>query len=146
MEEKIKPFILFDADNEGNDKKRKILNEQSDFYSDLNVFTLKDLLPSLPKDATIEDLLPIEFVKAFFDQEMGCDFNMDGNDTIVKKLKKQNVKLNDDKQKLDSLKMKLASSFSNKFKSKKELEEKVPKLVSIVTELFSRIENFNQQQ
>lgn len=144
-EEKIKPFILFDADNDGNDKKRKILNEQADFYSELNVFTLKDLLSSLPKDATIEDLLPIEFVKAFFDQEMGCEFNMDGNDAIIRKLRKQNAKLNEDKQKLDSLKMKLANSFSNKFKSKKELEEKAPKLVSFITELFSRIEEFNKQ-
>jgi len=145
MEEMIKPFIIFDADNDGNDKKRKILNEQADFYSELNVFTLKDLLPSLPKDATIEDLLPTEFVKAFFDQEMGFDFNMDGNEAIIKKIRKQNTKLNEDKQKLDSLKMKLADSFSSKFKSKKELEEKAPKLASFINELFSRIEDFNKQ-
>jgi hypothetical protein len=146
MEEMIEPFIIFDADSDGIDKKRKILNEQADFYSELNVFTLKDLLPSLPKDATIEDLLPTEFVKAFFDQEMGFDFNMDGNDAIIKKIRKQNTELNEDKQKLASLKMKLIGSFSNKFKSKKELEEKAPKLVSFINELFSRIEDFNKRE
>jgi len=144
-EEKINPFIIFDADKEGRDNKKKILTEQSDYYSELNTFTLIDIFQNLPKESTVEDLLPIDFVKQFFDQEMICDFNFIENDSIILQVKKQSKILNDDKQKLDSLKLKLASKFCNMYKSKKELDEKAPKLVSVVNELIKKIEEFNNQ-
>jgi len=143
-ETKIKPIIIFDADKEGNDNKKKVLEEQAKFYSNMNVFTLKDILPSLQKDSTIEDLLPVDFVKMFFDQKMEFSFNMDGNDTVIKKLKKQNEKLNNDKQKLDSLKTMLARDFCSKYKTKKEIEEKAPQLALFCNALFSKIEIFNR--
>jgi predicted ATP-dependent endonuclease of OLD family len=144
QEEKITPFILLDADKEGNECKKKILDEQRDFYSDLNVFTLKDLLSDLPKEATIEDLLPIDFVKSFSDCEMEDSFDLKDNDTIIHQLKRQNEKLQEDKYKLNSLKTKLAISFCNKYKTK--FEEKVPKLALAVNVLFKKINEYYELQ
>jgi predicted ATP-dependent endonuclease of OLD family len=144
-DEKVNPFLLFDADKEGMDKRKKILDEHKDFYFESNVFTLKSLFSDLPTNATTEDLLPHEFVKTFFDKEMESNFNFKKNECIIIQLKKQSQKLNEDKQKLDSLKMKLAISFCNEYKSEKDLREKAPKLVSVVTALFSKIEEFNRQ-
>jgi len=75
-DENINAFILFDADKDGRDGKKKILHDQSEFYNTDNVFTLKDLLSELPNDCTIEDVLPINFVKEFFDEEMEMDFEL----------------------------------------------------------------------
>ena len=142
-EENVMPFILFDADNEGKDYKKKILDKRDNFYTESNVFTIKDLLTDLPKDSTIEDLLPVEFVKEYFEKEMECDFNLDENDTFIHQLKRQSKILQDDKNKLDSIKKKLANSFCDKYKLK--LEERVPKLVSVVNALFNKIEECNKK-
>jgi len=143
-EESIKPFILFDADKDGRDYKNKILEKKQDFYSDSNVFTLKDVLSSLPNDATIEDLLPIDFVKNFFDAEMKVEFKLDENKALIHQLKNQSPQLKDDKQKLDSLKVKLSNEFCDKFKIGVEME-KCSRLKEFVKLICAKIENLNAE-
>jgi hypothetical protein len=74
----------------------------------------------LPNDSTIEDLLPIDFVKDFFNEEMKIEFNLDANQALIPQLKNQSKNLKEDKQKLDSLKVKLSNKFCTDFKTEKE--------------------------
>ena len=139
-EENIKPFILFDADKEGKDNKKVILDNKKDFYSTSNVFTVKDVLSSLPNDSTVEDLLPINFVKDFFDAEMQVDFQLEEDKPIIHQLKNQSPILKSNKQKLDSLKVKLSNKFCADFKTKEELEN-MPRLKDFVKLICDKIEN-----
>jgi len=141
-DENVKPFIIVDADKEGKDCKKQILDKQKDFYSDSNVFTLKDILPTLPDNSTIEDLLPVDFVKEFFDDEMKIEFILDDNKALISQLKSQSQTLRDDKQKMDSLKIKLSRKFCADFKTKEELE-KISRLNDVVKLICSKIESSN---
>lgn len=145
-DEKIPAFILFDADKEGRDNKKNILDNQSDTYSNLNVFTLKDITTTLPAESTIEDLMPIDFVKLFFDKELSHSFELNNDKAIVAQLKNQSEILKSNKQKLDSLKIKLSKEFCDEYNSKDKLEKEVPNMVSFVNNLITKIESFEQKE
>ena len=121
-DENIHALILLDSDKEGKDNKKSILDNQKEFYSNSNVFILTDILKTLPKDSTIEDILPINFVKSFFEKELNQPINLENDKSIISQLKRQFSLLND-KQKLDSLKMKLSIDFCKHFSSESELRE-----------------------
>ncbi|WP_298370936.1 AAA family ATPase [uncultured Lutibacter sp.] len=142
-EEKISAFILLDSDKEGRDNKKLILKNQSDSYSGSNLFTLKDLLSELPNDSTIEDLLPLEFVKNYFDKEMDESFNLEVNKPIIHQLKNQSHILKTNKQKLDSLKFKLSEKFCLDFKSKAKIED-CSRLKDLIEKLYLKIDSFEQ--
>jgi predicted ATP-dependent endonuclease of OLD family len=133
--EKIKPFIIFDED--AKDKKNDILKQQKDFYSDNNVFTLKDLVPELPDNATIEDLLPFEFVQTFFKEKMNITLEKD-NQAIMQQLKKL-LPTKEGKQKITDLKVPLANRFCDQFKTNEDLEKDAPKLSSLVKCLIRKL-------
>ena len=144
-EENIKPFIILDADKEGAGAKKKILDEQKDFYSESNVFTLKDILPSLPDNSTIEDLLPIDFVKIFFNNEMEMEFELVDNQPIIFQLKNQSQKLKEDKQKMDSLKIKLSNKFCSDFKTERKIEDGAARLKEFVKLICATIKENNAE-
>lgn len=138
-DEKIDAFILFDADKDGRDHKKKILNSQKENYSNNNVFTIRDLCNELPNDSTVEDLLPVDFVRVFFTEEMNQEFNLTEDKAFLNQIKSQCHKLKSDKQKLESLKIKLSEQFIVKYKSKSQLQ-KIDRLKTLVESLLSKIE------
>ncbi len=113
--EELKPYIVLDADKEGKDNKTKIINTYKQFYNNNNVMTLKEILNTLPDDATIEDLYPIEFIKTNLKSELGKDLEIVSTSSIIIQLKNINEKLKNDKQKLESLKVKLSNAFVKEF-------------------------------
>jgi len=138
--ESIKPFVVLDADKEGKDCKKRLLDMQKDFYSASNVFTLKDILPSLPDNSTIEDLLPIDFVKDFISSKMKVELQLDETKALIPQIR-QSPTLKD-KQQLDSLKIKLSEKFCADFKTEKKIET-LSRLKEFVESLCSKIEEFN---
>ena len=140
-EEKINAFILLDSDKEGRDNRKRILDEQGDIYSNKNVFTLKDILNTLPQESTIEDLLPIEFAKEFFEQEMSQEFTLSEDKAIIIQLKNQCEILKSNKQKLDSLKMKLSVEFCKAYDTKDKID-KIDRLEKLTNSLINKIEQF----
>ncbi|MBI2284638.1 MAG: AAA family ATPase [Bacteroidetes bacterium] len=145
-DEKITAFILFDADKEGRDNKKNILDNQGTCYSISNVFTIKDILNTLPDDSTIEDLMPLDIVKPFFDNEMGQDFELTEDKAVIQQIKNQSELLKNNKQKLDSLKIKLSVEFLSKYNTKKKIEDHVNKMVLFSNQLIARIENFERPE
>jgi predicted ATP-dependent endonuclease of OLD family len=136
--EKINAFFIFDADKEGRNKKNSILNNPKDNCSDKNVFTLKDILDSLPDNATIEDLLPVKDIEKFYSKEMPqYSFNLNDESSIITQLKDKCKK--EDKKKIDSLKTRLAEEFYNEYKTWKDIEDKAPKLANFIKCLCDRI-------
>lgn len=138
-DEDIPAFILFDSDKEGKDNKKRILDNQKEAYSAKNVFTLKDLCPTLPNDSTIEDLYPTGFVKEFFEREMDANFSLDKSKAVIHQLKNQNSTLKSNKQKLDSLKIKLSNEFCEKYKSKSSVES-IKRLCDFTKALINIVE------
>lgn len=141
-DEKIAAFIVFDADNDGLSNKKKILDNQKEHYSNNNVFTLKDLSVELPNDSTIEDLLPLEFVKKFFEDEMDQDFILKEEIAYIQQLKNQSHKLKTDKQKLDSLKIKLSEKFIATYKNKSHLQ-KISRIKNFANSFVTKIEGLH---
>jgi|TARA_B110000090_G_scaffold150550_1_gene165181 predicted ATP-dependent endonuclease of OLD family len=140
-DEKINAFIIFDDDKEGRDNKKNILQNQKEFYSEGNVFTLKNILSVLPNDSTIEDLLPINFVKNFFDQEIGTEFKFDENKAIIHQIKNQSSTLKGNKQKLDSLKIKLSIEYCKEFKTKARIEGST-RMKDFINLFYDKIDSF----
>jgi predicted ATP-dependent endonuclease of OLD family len=138
-DENVPAYILFDDDKEGRDNKKKILENQKEYYSTNNVFTLKDLNRGLPKDSTIEDVLPFDFVKEFFDKEMDSSFELVEEKAILLQIKNQNSKLKSDKQKLESLKIKLSKEFVEKYNSKSKINE-INRLKELINNFVDKIE------
>ncbi len=138
--ESISSFFVFDADKEGRDNKGIILDSQKDFYSSKNVFTLKDILNSLPNECTIEDLYPSQFVKSFFEVEMNQTFIIDEANAVIIQLKQQCEGLKN-KQKLESLKVKLSNKFCEDFKSSKSIQ-KLDRLNNLISLLKNKIEEY----
>ncbi|OAQ38542.1 hypothetical protein A5893_14060 [Pedobacter psychrophilus] len=138
--ENISSFFIFDADKEGRDNKGNILDSQKDFYSSKNVFTLKDILNSLPNDSTIEDLYPSQFVKSYFEAEMNQTFIIDENNAVIIQLKQQCEALKN-KQKLESFKIKLSNKFCEDFNSSKSIQ-KLERLNNLMKSLKNKIEEY----
>jgi len=138
----IKPIIILDADKDGADCKNQILDKQKEFYSKSNVFTLKDILPTLPNNSTIEDLLPIDFVKNCTKKEVGVELQLDENKSIIQQIR-QLPELKD-KQKLDSLKVKLSEKFCTDFKTVEKLKAGT-RLREFVKSICDKIEKFNAE-
>lgn len=136
--EDLEPIILFDSDKEGKDCKKKILDTYKPFYNNNNVFTLKDILNTLPDNSTIEDLYPIEFVQKQLKDELGKDYNFNPNEPIIIQLKNQEEKVRNDKQKLESIKIKLSNSFVEEYKTKENLES-IKKIKDFIGNLTIKI-------
>jgi len=139
-EENISAFFLFDDDKEGRDYKKKIIDNYPTCFSDKNVFTLRDIHGTLPLKCTLEDLMPLEFVKAFFDKELSTDLTLNNLSPFIKQITDQNRELRENKQKLDSLKVKLSNNFIGKFDTKNKLDAQVPELVNLVQGLVRKLE------
>lgn len=140
-DENISCFLLFDADKEGRDNKGIVLENQKETYSIKNVFTLKDILNTIPTDSTIEDLLPIDFVKKFFETELGQSFILDDSKAVILQLKQQSEVLKN-KQKLDSIKMKLSVKFCDEFKSLKSIQ-KIDRINNFSVSLKNKIDELD---
>lgn len=139
-EENIPAFFLFDDDKEGKDHKKKIIDSFKESFNSNNVFTLRDILSSLPLDSTLEDLMPISFVKDFFDSELNFAFNLVDSKPIIIQLKQQNQNLKIDKQKLDSLKVKLAKKFISEFNTKSRIEDDAKRLFTLINTFVEKID------
>lgn len=141
--EKISAFVVFDDDKEGRDNKKTVLDKHNTSFTHNNVFTIKDLIPVLPQHSTIEDLMPVDFVKAFFDREMETNFTLNVNTAFIHQLKNQNTVLKENKQKLDSLKIKLSNEFCEEYNTKTKIEANCTNLVTLINALTNSIEQFN---
>ena len=141
LNEDLKSIFLLDDDKEGKDAKKDIISKLKNGYNKDNVFTLKDLIPTLPDNSTLEDLLPIKFIKDFFDNEMGHEFEFDNLKPIIFQIKNQDENLKNNKEQLMSKKIKLSEKFISEFDNKQKLEENTPLLVSLVNAFVNKIQN-----
>jgi|GEM_PF-5849650 len=97
------------------------------------------ILCVFPKDSTIEDLLPNEFVKSFFDSELEITLNLNNDKPILPQIKKQHGNIN--KERLNSLKIKLSKKFIEVYASKQKIENEAPKIVEFTKLLISKLQN-----
>ena len=137
--EKVPAYFLFDDDKEGTDNRNKIIQLQRENYGVQNVFTLRDIESNLPTMSTIEDLFPIEFVKLFFETELETKFTIKANTSLISQLKAQDNRLND-KQKLESLKIKLSNQIIESYDTKMKIENEAPLMASFTKNLIERIQ------
>lgn len=141
--ENLTAFVIFDDDKEGRDNKKVILDKNNTSFTQSNVFTIKDLVPVLPQHSTIEDLMPLSFVKHFFDREMESNFTLTENTSFIHQLKNQNNVLKENKPKLESLKLKLSNEFCIKYNTKAKIDANCSNLVTLIDTLTNNIEQFN---
>lgn len=140
-EEQITAYFLFDDDKDGRDYKNKILDNYKESFSEKNVFTLRDINNFLPPDCTLEDLMPIDFVKEFFEENLPTTFSLIEGRAVISQLKNQNETIKNNKQKLDSLKVQLSKKFVSRYNTKQKLEQESPNLVAVVNSLVQIIDN-----
>jgi len=136
--EKLDPFIIFDSDKEGKDYKKKIMEIYKEYYNNSNVFTLKDILQDLPDESTIEDLYPVDFIKKELKVNVGVDYHFNQEQAILIQLKNQNQTLKSDKQKLDSIKIKLSTNFTKEYNDFEKLNN-LTKIKSFCDSLIEKI-------
>lgn len=138
-EENVSAFFLFDDDKEGRDYKNKIIENYSKSFSERNTFTLKDICTTLPSKCTLEDLFPLDFVKSFFEREIGENLTLDEKTPFLKQIIDQTRILRENKDKLDHLKIKLAEEFKTKFSDHDNLVNNAPKLIQFIKELKNKL-------
>ena len=136
--EKVPAFFLFDDDKEGTDNKKRILDNYKDSFNNDNVFTIREIESSIPSKSTTEDLLPIGFVKNFFESELATTFTLDNTTPFITQLKNQDTRLSD-KQKIDSLKIKLSKKFTEEFDTKEKLEHDAPLMSNFINKLIEKV-------
>ncbi len=104
-------FILCDSDNEGISCISQITQRLKPNFSERNALHLRNLEPTLPKKATIEDTLPRDFVLEFFDQK-GYSTNDHNKDApILSCMYSSNRNLKNDDVKQKQLKRDLIDTF-----------------------------------
>lgn len=138
--EEVPAFVLFDDDKEGRDNRKKIFDNFKDTYNQDNVFTLRDLVSSIPQHSTMEDMMPTDYVKSFFETELGTTFSIDNSKAIIIQLKQQSEALKN-KQKLESLKVKLSKKFVEDFTTKTKIENDAPRMKELVDQLILKWTN-----
>jgi predicted ATP-dependent endonuclease of OLD family len=141
-EEEIPAFFIFDDDKEGADYKKKIIENFSNCFNENNVFTIRDVCGTLPNKCTLEDLMPTEFVRSFFESELDTNLTLVDNLPVLKQITDQVRSLRENKQKLDSLKVKLSVKFINDFNSKQKLTTNSQRIVSFINDLSTKIDSY----
>ena len=141
-DENISAFVIFDDDKEGRDNKKIILDKRNPSFSEKNVYTLKDLNPTLRQFSTIEDLMPLDFVKSFFEKEMDSKMNLESSLPVIQQIKNQFLILKDNKQKLDSLKIKLSNAFCSSYDTKNKIENNCSNITQLIDSLIASINSF----
>jgi predicted ATP-dependent endonuclease of OLD family len=149
-QEGIETKVIVDADTDGVKYKEEILNDES--YKD-KVFTLQDLNNAIKDNATIEDLLPVDFVKTFMSEYDKINTQKETMDLDVKKpviqqfKTKYNDKIKDINKKKggsysaeSEFKMDLAKKFieTNENKTVAELETEIPNLITVIKKVIQK--------
>lgn len=137
-DEKVPAYFIFDDDKDGVDNKNKILSSFKDSFSNKSVFTIRDIENGLPPKSTLEDLYPLDYVKTFFDSELNKSFKLDVNLPFIGQLKVQDAILSE-KQKLESLKIKLSEKFISENKTSEDIKKNAPKLFAFISKLIEII-------
>jgi predicted ATP-dependent endonuclease of OLD family len=140
LSEELSSFFILDDDKDGRDAKKDILLNLKGGYSINNVFTIKDLLNNLPEKSTIEDLLPKNFIKKFFEEEMKHEFLLDKDLPIIFQIKNEDNKLKENKEQLNALKIKLSEKFIIDYDTKAKLEKNTPVLVALMKALIDKMQ------
>lgn len=124
-DEKIKTSIILDADSEGIQAYDYIVKNLKPHFNSKNVFTLKSIDSLLPKDSTLEDIYPLEFINAFVKKRYphAPDFNKDA--TVANQLKKldnSNFSGTNGKENLESIKKELSEEFIKEYDTLEKLQ------------------------
>lgn len=135
--EALSAFILLDADKEGKDTKSKVLNGIKNGFTKDNVFTLKDILSSLPDNSTIEDLYPLEYVYRELTEYLDSETALDDKISLIDKLNKSQEWKKLESNKKESIKTKLSNDFINTFTSKESLLE-IPRVRAFLDEFVRK--------
>lgn len=138
-DEKISAYFILDDDKDGRDSKKNILCNLKGSYSKDYVLTIKDISPEIPEKSTLEDLLPVKFVKDFFEKEMGHEFNFELGIPVITQIKSQDDDLKNNKEQLNSKKIKLSEEFIILYNTKEQLKKEVPNLCKLILEIVNRI-------
>ncbi|WP_028891633.1 ATP-dependent endonuclease [Tenacibaculum sp. 47A_GOM-205m] len=138
--EDVPAFVLFDDDKEGRDNRKKIFDNFKDTYNQNNVFTLRDLVSTIPQHSTMEDMMPMDYVKSFFETELDTTFTIDDSKAIIIQLKQQSEALKN-KHKLESLKVKLSKKFVEDFATKTKIENDAPRMKELTNQLIIKWTN-----
>ena len=141
MQDKIPVKVIVDCDEKGLSYIKKL--QKIDFPME-NVFELKKLNNTIKNGATIEDLLPIDYVREFFenDEEINpqkIKLELSDKEPVFDSVVNQlNLKGDKNKDKKLSAKTRLANKFILDFseKSLDELKNDVPQLVSLTENLI----------
>ena len=104
-DQRVGAHFLFDDDKEGRAFKTKIEKGFNKFFES-KVFTLRDLVNTIPEKSTMEDLLPKTLVKKVLKRELGQNFTINNTYPVLKQAKDQNQLIRENKEKLESVKRK----------------------------------------
>ena len=133
-DQKVGAHFLFDDDKEGRTFKVKIEKGFNKFFEN-KVFTLRDLVNTIPEKSTMEDLLPKPLVKKVLKRELGQTFTINNIHPVLKQAKDQNQLLRENKEKLESVKRKIAEEFISSFTTKAKMQNQCAELIKLANEL-----------
>lgn len=138
INENVPCSILLDDDKEGKDAKRNVMRKFKEYYNETNLFTLKDLVNDLPSNSTIEDLLPNTFLTEFLSNQIG-QIKIEVDKPCIFQLKNTFPELKKNKEKLESIKIKLSKAFIKKYKTKasiKKVSSSIETFVSVINRMW----------
>jgi predicted ATP-dependent endonuclease of OLD family len=138
-DEEVAAFFVLDDDKEGRDEKRNILQNLRNVHDKNHVLTIRDISPNVIEKSTLEDLLPVDFVKNFFEEEMNQSFDINTELPILTQIKNQNESLKKHKEQMNAKKYLLAERFISIYKTKGKLEADAPNLVEMINTLVQKI-------
>lgn len=141
----VYPLIITDADEAGEKIKDGIIKCNAEFAN--KVFTIKDLLSDIILGGTIEDTLPINFVRARVNNILQSydiqEVTMIENEPVIKQIKNhlnRHVQADEENKKgskikyiLDTIKKELSE-----YDKKSISEEKTPILFKLATEILNK--------
>ena len=131
--EKIYPYFIVDDDQEGRKNKTEIIKKNC--YKN-RIFTLKDLVNKNYDKFTLEDLFPLNIVKAFFDEKCEKDFVLNSEAPVLTQILNQESNLKRDKDRYNNLKYELADKICKSI-TKNNLATDFP----LLNDLISKIKN-----
>lgn len=153
----IYPIVILDDDKAGQQMKKEIIKLGQD-YSDLTVFTIRDLNGDIISGGTIEDVLPAEWLKNKINEVLHAegiaDFNITGDEPVLHgliihiqretSLNARATKKEKDaqKEKIDKLIESIKTKIAEDYPSEDITENKTPKLHKLASKILNI---FNEQ-
>lgn len=135
--ELVKGFVIVDSDTIGKNIKKTIIKENDSFSKD-NTFEITDLVSSVTKNMTLEDMLPKIIIEDILEKNFSITLELNDDEPFVNQIKSKHKQISEKELKMNIIESVIVD-INKKTMSKEKIKEKYSIYYEFISNLYNKI-------